>query len=153
MARTESVSFQVHPNDEQAQINSMQKFHWNLLNTQEIKNVDSHLEQRGDAVYSVTKSEHYVKLSFTRDLETPNLVEIKKLEQQYDALPAVKRPVLFPGAWWLWGIATLFYGIGVIAWVAYFILFYSPKNNAADALTEQNKKARETIMTELEKFG
>lgn len=153
MARTESVSFQVHPDDEQSQINAMQRFHWNLLNTQEIKTVDSHLEQRGDSVYSVTKSEHYVKLSFTRDLDTPNLAEIRKLEQQYNTLPAIKRPDLFPGVWWLWGIASLFYGIGVIAWIAYFFLFYSPKKNAADALAEQNKTTRENIMKELEKYS
>jgi len=44
MARTESITFQVHPNDEQEQINLMQKFHWSLLSTQEIKTIDNHLE-------------------------------------------------------------------------------------------------------------
>ena len=153
MARTESTSFQVHPNDEQAQINLMQKFHWNLLNTQEIKTVDSHLEQRGDSLYSVTKSEHYVKLSFTRELETPHLAEIKKLEEQYNALSPAKYPVLFPGAWWLWGIVTLFYGLGLVAWVAYYFLLYAPKKTAADALTQQNGQKRAEIMKELAQYG
>lgn len=153
MARTESTSFQVHPNDEQHQMDLMQKFHWNLLGTQEIKNIDSHLEQRGDSLYSVTKSEHYVKLSFSRDLGTPNLAEIKKLEEQYKLLPSVRQPVLFPFAWWLWAIATLFYGLGAIAWVAYYFLLYSPKKKAADALAEQNRKKQEEIMKGVEAYG
>ena len=37
MARTESLSIQVHPNDEQSQINLMQRFYWELLSSQEIK--------------------------------------------------------------------------------------------------------------------
>lgn len=153
MARTDSISFQVHPNDEQTQINLMQKFHWNLLNTQEIKTVDSHLAQRGDSLYSVTKSEHYVKLSFSRELETPHLAEIKKLEEQYNALSPTKYPVLFPFAWWLWVIAALFYGVGAVAWVAYYFLLYKPKKSAADALTQQNEQKRAEIMKELAQYG
>ncbi|MBI1926102.1 hypothetical protein HYR99_17845 [Candidatus Poribacteria bacterium] len=69
MARTESISFQVHPNDEQEQINLMQKFHWSLLNSQEIKTIDNRLERRGDDIYQVSSSEHYVKLTFSRELD------------------------------------------------------------------------------------
>lgn len=153
MARTESASFQVHPNDEQAQINIMQKFHWNLLGTQEIKTVDSHLEQRGDSVYSVTKSEHYVKLSFSRELDLPNITEIKNLEQQYNALPNPVYPALFPVSIWLWVVGALFWGLGIIGWIAYYFMMYSPKKAAADTLAEQNRKKREAIMFELQKFS
>lgn len=79
MARTESVTFQVHPNDEQEMINLMQQFHWSLLSSQEIKTVDNRLESRGDSIYQVTKSEHYIKLTFSRELDLPNLNEIRKL--------------------------------------------------------------------------
>lgn len=153
MARTESVSFQVHPNDEQAQIELMQKFHWSLLNTQEIKTVDSKLERRGDSIYNVTSTEHYVKLSFSRDLETPNLSDIRKLEEQYKSLPAVTFPKLFPIAWWAWLIAALFYGIGIVGWVAYYFLLYSPKKTAADALAAQNEQKRTQIMSDLSRYG
>ena len=37
MARTESKSMQVHPNEEQKLIELMQKFHWSLLRSQEVK--------------------------------------------------------------------------------------------------------------------
>jgi hypothetical protein len=153
MGRTESTSFQVHPNDEQSQINIMQKFHWSLLGTQEIKTVDSHMEQRGDSIYSVTKSEHYVKLSFSRELELPNLKEIKQLEQQYNGLPHPVYPTLFPVSIWLWVVGAFVYGIGIIGWAAYFFLLYSPKKKAADTLAEQNQKKRNEIMNELEKYG
>lgn len=152
MSRTESISIQVHPNDEQSQINIMQKFHWNLLGTQEIKTVDSHMEQRGDSIYSVTNTEHYVKLSFTRDLEAPNLKEIKQLEQQYNSLKHPVYPKLFPVSIWMWVIGALAYGLGIIGWAAYYFLLYSPKKNAADTLAEQNKKKLSEIMNELEKY-
>jgi len=152
MARTESTSFQVHPDNEQAEIQVMQKFHWNLLGTQEVKTVDSHLEQRGDKIYSVTKSEHYVKLSFSREIDLPNLKEIKNLEEQYKALPHPIYPTLFPVSIWLWVIGAFIWGIGVIGWVAYFFLMYSPKKNAATELAEQNRRKRDEIMKELEKY-
>lgn len=154
MARTESKSFQVHPNDEQAEINFMQKFHWNLLNSQEIKTVDNHQERRGDSIYSITNTEHYVKLTFSRDLDTPNISEIKKLEEQYTSLPRVEQPKLFPFVpWWVWGIATLFYGIGAIAWVANYFLLYTPKKKAADTLAGQNDQKRGEVMQALAVYG
>jgi hypothetical protein len=152
MGREEATSFQVHPNDEQSQINLMQKFHWNLLGTQEIKTVDSHMEQRGDSIYSVTNSEHYVKLSFKRELDLPNLKEIKQLEQRYTSLPNPVYPKMFPGSIWLWVIGAFLYGIGIIGWLIYFFLLYGPKKTAAEALAEQNRKKRSDIMNELEKY-
>lgn len=152
MARTESVSFQVHPSDEQKEINVMQKFHWNLQGTQEVKTVDSSLERRGDAIYSVTKTEHYVKLSFSRELDLPNLKEIKKLEEQYKTLPHPVYPKLFPVSVWLWLIAAVIYGIGVVGWVAYFFLYHQPKKKSADELMAQNQRKRDEIMKELEKY-
>ena len=153
MARTESISFQVHPSDEQSQIELMQKFHWSLLNTQEIKTVDSHLERRGDSVYNVTKTEHYVKLAFSRDLDQPNLKEVKALEQEYFSLKFVTPPKLFPGHIALWIIGSFCYGIGIIGWVVYFFAFYKSKKEAADKLRDQINTKRQEIMRKLEQYN
>ncbi|NOU17728.1 MAG: hypothetical protein HOO91_09240 [Bacteroidales bacterium] len=152
MARTESFSIQVHPNDEQSQINLMQKFHWNLLNTQEIKVKDSHLEQRGDSIYSVTTSEHYVKLAFTRELDLPNLDEVRKLENEYFSLENPKFPKLFPVSFWIFLILAFVYGTGVVIWLIYFFAYYQPKKKEADEINERKINRQNEIMNELRKF-
>lgn len=152
MARTESVTFQVHPNNEQAQIDLMQKFHWSLLTTQEIKTIDNHLERRGDDIYQVTNSEHYVKLTFNRQLDLPNLNDIKRLEQQYNSLPYPTYPKLFPISIWVWIILAFVYGLGVVGWILYFFLSYKPKKEEADSLSSTNARKRQDILTELEKY-
>jgi hypothetical protein len=86
MGRTESKTFQCHPNAAQGQIDLHQKFHWSLLSSQDVKTVDNSLETLGDTTYSVRSSEHFVKLTFSRDLDAPNLNEIKKLEAAYFGL-------------------------------------------------------------------
>lgn len=153
MARTESISFQVHPLDEQSQINIMQQFHWNLLSSQEIKTVDNHMEQRGDSLYSVTNTEHYTKLTFSRDLDTPHLAEIRDLEAQNNALEPARYPKLFPVfPWWVWLLSTFVYGLGAVVWAAYFFLAYKPKKEAADALTAQNLRKRDEVMARLQQL-
>lgn len=97
MARTESKSIQVHPKNEQATIDKMQNFGWTLMNAQDVKTVDNHLEKKGDKLYSVTETEHYVKLTFTRDVDLPNLPRIKELETEYDGLEITDDYSLFPG--------------------------------------------------------
>ena len=92
MARTESMVLQCHPDDEQELINAMQVFHWSLLSSQTIDRVDNRLEKRGEAIYNVRTAEKYVKLAFTRDLDLPNLGEIKKLEEAYNGLRRPERP-------------------------------------------------------------
>ena len=109
MPRTESKTFQCHPNDAQEQINFHQQFHWSLISSQDVKTVDNSLEKRGDTVYSVRQSEHYVKLTFSRDLDAPNIHEIKKLESAYNALrepvrkelkyPKDHKDIIFVGMW------------------------------------------------------
>lgn len=108
MGRTESKSIQVHPRDEQSTIDSMQNFGWELLNSQDVKTVDNHLERKGDTIYQVTEKEHYVKLTFTRSLDMPNLGIIKELEQEYNNLVITDEYRLFPG----WLIALI--GISII---------------------------------------
>jgi len=142
MPRTESKTFQCHPNDAQQEIDLYQQFHWSLLSNQDVKTVDNSLEKRGDSLYNVRKSEHYVKLTFSRDLDTPNLNEIKKLEAAYHAIrkpvrrKEPERPeyiqkcamvILFCGII-LSGIGLLLFGgIGLTAFGAAFVLCYCLK--------------------------
>lgn len=153
MPRTESLSVQVHPNDEQDQINLMQQFHWSLLNSQEIKTIDNHLERRGDDIYQVTNSEHYVKLTFSRDLDLANLNEIKRLEQRFFSTPYPPYPKLFPVSIWLWIVTSVFYGLGIVGWLLYFFLSYKPKKEEADRLAAEGEQKRREILTELAKYN
>jgi len=152
MARTESFTIQVHPNDEQSQIQLMEKFHWNLLSTQEIKVKDSHLESRGDSIYSVTNSEHYIKLAFSRDLDSPNLAEIRQLENEYFSLKQPNFPKLFPISFWIFLILAFVYGAGIVIWVIYFLAYYQPKKKEADEISEIRVKRQGEILDKLLKF-
>jgi hypothetical protein len=153
MARTESKSMQVHPDDEQGMIEIMQKFHWSLLSSQEIKTVDSHLEGTwsGDGIQSVTKTEHYVKLAFSREIDLPHLKEIKQIENEYFLLPQPKHPKLFPGGIILWLVSAIF-AVGLIIWPFYFFLIYKPKNAKANEVLANLLNKREQLLKELEKF-
>lgn len=154
MARTESKAMTVHPDDEQSRINLMQKFHWSLLSSQEVKTVDSHLESNwsGDKIQSVTKTEHYVKLAFSRELDLLHLKEIKQLENEYFSPPPVY-PKLFPVSIWLWVVGSFVYGIGVVGWLIYFFTSYKPKKEKADKDYAILVSRREQIMKELENYG
>ena len=82
----ETVSKKVSPDSEQSTINFMANFGWSLQSSQEINNTDSHLERRGDEIYSVTTKENYVKLVFQRDTNMPNYARISELESKYLSL-------------------------------------------------------------------
>lgn len=83
MARLESTSLSVLPNDEQEAIDTYQKFGWELKSSQEIFNKDSHNERRGDSVYNVTETTNYVKLVFQRDKDMPYYKQICEIENKY----------------------------------------------------------------------
>ena len=153
MSRTETMAVQVHPRDEQSQIDLMQQFHWSVLGTQEIKTLDNHLERRGDTIVQVSNTEHYVKLSFSRALDLPNLKEVKRLELEFFALKDPMRPKLFPGGLIVWAIASVIYGIGVAAWVAYYFLSYKPKSEEWTRDIQQNASRRQGIRGELAQYS
>lgn len=88
----ETKSLSVIPSDEQRTIDEMQAFGWELVSSQEIATKDSHLERRGDTLYSVTESENYVKLVFNRDTSIPNYAELDALYRQYLEYPNVGCP-------------------------------------------------------------
>lgn len=156
MARTESKSIQVHPSDEQNQIDLMQKFHWSLLGSQDVKTKDSHLEQRGDSIYSVTQTEHYIKLTFSRDIDLPHLAEIKTLENEFFSLPIPTDPALVPlgcfGGVVLAGLALL-YGLGLAIYLLYYFLYYSPRKAEATATRENSDRRTAEILSEVERYG
>jgi len=104
-------------------------------------------------IYSVTKTEHYVKLTFSRDIDLPNLNEIKKLETAYFGLPSPYYPKLFPIHFVLWIVLTLFYGLGVVIWILYFFLSYSPKTAEAKRISQSNAQKRREILSEAEKYN
>ena len=156
MARTESKTLTCHPDAEQDVISTHQKFHWSLLSSQDVKTATTGLEKGGwldDNVYSVTRTEHYVKLSFTRDLDTPNLNEIKKLEAAYFGLPSPYYPKLFPIHFVLWIVLTLFYGLGIAIWLLYYFLSYCPKTAEAKRISQSNAQKRQEILSEVEKYN
>lgn len=79
----ETISKKVSPNSEQHTINVMSCFGWKLKSSQEVNVSDSHLENRYGDLYSVTNKEHYVKLLFEREKETPNYDKIVNFEREY----------------------------------------------------------------------
>ena len=155
MARTETKSIQVHPDGEQKLIELMQKFHWSLLSSQEVKTKDSHLEENwsGDKITSVTKTEHYIKLVFSRDLDLPNLQEIEQIEKKYFSLPIPEYPKLFPVSIWMWVIGVFLYGIGIIVWLIYFFVSYKPKKEIADKKHADLVRNRTQILEEVEQYS
>ena len=156
MARTESKSIQVHPSDEQAQIDLMQKFHWNLISSQEIKSVDNSLERRGDSLYNVRHTEHYIKLVFSRDLDLPNLQKLKALDNEYFSQPFPNDPPLIPlgtfGLILLIGL-ILFYGVGLVLFGVYLFVEYLPKKEKYSEIRISSKNKQNEILLELEKYG
>jgi len=155
MARTESKSMQVHPDNEQELIELMQKFHWSLLSSQEINVKDSHLKENwsGDKIMSVTETEHYIKLVFSRDLDLPDLKEIKQIENKYFSLPLPDYPKLFPLSIWLWVVGAFVYGIGVVAWLIYFFVSYKPKKATADKTHADLVRNQAQILDELKQYN
>jgi hypothetical protein len=115
MAAKEIKSTSVAPEDEEDTVNLWQSFGWELKNNQEVKNTDSHLERRGDDVYSVTNTEHYVKLTFERDPGRQNYAELKSLEgQYYGASHPGAPPKRFGTIFVILIVISLFFGIGGI---------------------------------------
>ncbi len=87
----ETVTRKVSPREENETANIMRCFGWRLKSSQEINSKESHLEQQGDTLYSVTTSENYVKMLFERETTMPNYSKLVALENEYCAILR-KRP-------------------------------------------------------------
>jgi hypothetical protein len=142
----------VHPQDEQQQIKLMEAFCWNLLSSQDVKTVDNSLERRGDDLYQVRTTEHYVKLTFSRDLDTPHLAEIRKLEAEYENLRFSQPPSMFPGCLVGWLFSFLIYGVGFVVWLIYFFTMYKPQKAAVESKNAEVRARREAILREVAAF-
>jgi len=86
----ETRFIEVEPSSTEATIELWQKFGWELMGApQEVLSETSgtsHLERRGDSIYSVTTAgtkTHYVKITFQRDKNMENYNELVKLEEAY----------------------------------------------------------------------
>jgi hypothetical protein len=169
--RTESKVMRVAPGEEQDVIDFMQKLFWNLLTTQEIKTSDNYLERKADVIYQKRSTDHYVKLAFSRYLDTPHLDKIRALEKEYFDLPEPVYPKLFPLGMWVWiigGIVLgsilvptvksmmgLLVGIGIVAvvWFMYYIFKYDVDKDRADREAKQLAISRKEILERLEHLG
>lgn len=142
MARTESKVMEVDPNREQAAVEFMQIFHWNLMNAQHVKNKtkNTRLERRGDELYSVTETEteHFVVLTFSRDLDAPGIERIRALESEYRGLeasmPSVPEKAGMGCAIVVCLLLTAFFGLGII-----IALFWIP------SIVAKNKQIEEEL--------
>ena len=83
MAKMESKSFTVAPDEEQDVIAKHELFGWELLSSQEVLSRDSHFEERAGDLYSVTTTQNYVKLVFQRDTERADFSKVESLEKEY----------------------------------------------------------------------
>lgn len=101
MARTESITYTVLRGEENDAIQVQQAFGWNLLNAQELlsKTETIHLEKRhflfGEPKLwsATTKTKvNYIRLTFSRDLDLPNIEKLRELESQYLALQVPPYP-------------------------------------------------------------
>lgn len=85
---------EVKNSEEESTIQFWSQFGWQLKSSQRIFNKDSHLERRGDEVYSVTETVDFTKLILERDKSNPNYAKIVELEREYisklSALPDSK---------------------------------------------------------------
>lgn len=138
MSRTESKVMKVHPDREQSTIEFMQTFHWNLSNSQHIKTKDTHLEERGDKIYSVTETEHYVNLTFSRNLDAPNMERIRALETEYhrieSQLPVIPEKSGFIVPIIVCFFLTMFWGLGIL-----IAIFWIPSIVANNKRVEEER--------------
>lgn len=135
----ESKSMKVSVGEEQKCIDTMQCFGWSCISTQEINSKESHMERRGDDVYSVTTSENYVKLMFQRDTNHPYYNELVSCEKKYYSILNSKPcgPSFNGGAAFM---GFLFFIIPCII----YIISYSSKKKKFNEEYEQWKKSWQT---------
>lgn len=84
----EFKSLTVSPASEQYTIDVRSIFGWELQSSQEINSKESHIESGFTSNYSVTTTENYVKLVFSRDpAQVEHYQELVQLEREYDSVP------------------------------------------------------------------
>jgi len=171
-SRTESKVMRVAPGEEQDVIDFMQKLFWNLLSTQEIKTSDNYLERKNDVIYQKRSTDHYIKMAFSRYLDTPHLDRIRSLEKEYFDLSDPVYPKLIPFSIWIWIVGGIVLGailvpfvpptinpqigwiIGIgsvpVIWLVYLIMKYLPDKDRANRQAEQLVISRKEVMERME---
>lgn len=93
----EIKTLDVKNSEEESTIQFWAQFGWELKSSQRIYNKDTHMETRGDDVYSVTETVDFTKLVLERDKAHPNYSQIVRLEEEYfekrNSLPSSKPSV------------------------------------------------------------
>lgn len=144
----ETVTIHVNPREEQEQINIMQKFYWDLLNSHEVNSIDKSSLKRGDFLDEIQRSFNYVKLTFTRKLEKTFLNKINQLEKEYYSLPIPKYPKL----WHIRNIRTsviavmFTWPVSIPIWIIYAIFIYPINKRAAEKNNQQIFIDRQEIL-------
>lgn len=86
MARYETRSITVAPQQEQDTIEKYELFGWTCASSQTIDSKDSHLENRDGDIYNVTEHVNYVKLVFKRDRDMEYYRQIVDCEARYEEM-------------------------------------------------------------------
>ena len=144
----ESKSLKVAVEQEQNCIDDMANFGWELKSSQEINVKESHLEKGSysDTIYSVTTSEHYVKLVFSRDTAMPNYSRVTQLESEYYTLLGQK-PVKPASFSFFTALILLFVAIAPgILYIVFKIMGYSKyKKNYNEWYSNFSKRGNEIL--------
>lgn len=133
----ESKKLVVAPGEETYYINTYSCFGWEMVSSQEVKVKDSHVENRGGTLYSVTVSENYVNIMLSRDTAIPNYDKLNALQNQFEsALAGMKARKRFNLIIAIIGLAL--WGIGLVLYIVYYIT----QNKKID---ENNRNCRQRM--------
>jgi len=161
MGRTESTTYTVPPNDEHDAIRTMECFGWKVLGVQEIRLENTRLESRAASMFSsanelwsVTTTTHYMRLTFSRDLDEPNLAKLRELERRYLALGYPPKPFSFVSAHWVGGVALSFclVGIPIIAMIILQFAWISPAIAKWKASCVSIEQQRNAVLAEAKQY-
>lgn len=86
----ETRSMDIEPYMEEDIIKIMEDFGWQVQNSQRVYSKDSHNEVRDYGtligIKTVTETTDFIKITFSRDRAMPHYSELKKLNDEYEAL-------------------------------------------------------------------
>lgn len=104
MAKMETRSVAVSPEQEQGTIEIYEKFGWEVQGSQEILSENTRNETRtslmgNNELWNITTKTNYVKIVFKRDKEMKNYDKVCELEKEYELNEAlyVNSPNFLPG--------------------------------------------------------
>ncbi len=129
MEPTESKILEVAPQNENDAVRLMESFGWKLQSSQDIHlegksvgNPNLYLGFTSPDLYEIKKIiTDYTKLYFVRDLDTPNIIEIHNLENEFFYLRYPPQPLSYTG---LWIVISLLTGVGFLVWIFYYFTYY-----------------------------